>query len=309
LVAEAPGVEFVNGSRAASFLKLRSRTAHKGNFGHALIVAGSTGKSGAAAMAANSAMRSGAGLVTLAAPEGVHAVLEVKTTEAMTVPLSCTSAGSFGSDAVDEILELAAGKSVMAIGPGIGSVDQTFTIVRSVIAGAQCPLVIDADGLNAVAADLSVIQTSPSPFIIMTPHPGEMARLTGTTTAEVERDRIETARKFASEHAVFLVLKGARTVVATPDGRIAVNGSGNPGMATGGMGDVLTGVIAALVSQGYEPFDACCLGVFIHGFAADMVAGDQGEIGLIATDVQEKLPQAFKKLFEIKSLEGVNAQG
>jgi NAD(P)H-hydrate epimerase len=143
----------------------------------------------------------------------------------------------------------------------------------------------------------------------MTPHPGEMARLTGTTTAEVERDRIETARKFASEHAVFLVLKGARTVVATPDGRIAVNGSGNPGMATGGMGDVLTGVIAALVSQGYEPFDACCLGVFIHGFAADMVAGDQGEIGLIATDVQEKLPQAFTKLFEIKSLEGVNAQG
>jgi len=298
LMAAAPGVTFLDEAEAAVLLKPRSRTAHKGSNGHALIVAGSTGKSGAAAMAANSAMRSGAGLVTLAAPDAVHAILELKTTEAMTVPLSACAEGSLGYDAIEELLSLAVGKNVMAVGPGIGTAAETASVVRSVIASAALPLVIDADGLNAVAADLAVIDESEAPFIIMTPHPGEMARLAGVTTAEVESERLATARNFAAAHNVYLVLKGARTVIAAPDGRIAVNGSGNPGMASGGTGDVLTGVVAALAAQGYEPFAACCLGVFIHGLAADLVAADKGEIGLIATDIQEKLPYAFNRLAE-----------
>jgi len=300
LVAAAPGVTWLDEADAAVLLKPRSRTAHKGSNGHALIVAGSTGKSGAAAMAANSAMRSGAGLVTLATPDAVHAILELKTTEAMTVPLSGCPEGSVGYDAIEEILSLAAGKSVMAVGPGVGSAVESASVVRRIIASAALPLVIDADGLNAVASNLAVVDESEAPFIIMTPHPGEMARLAGVTTADVESERLETARKFAVAHNVYLVLKGARTVIAAPDGRIAINGSGNPGMASGGTGDVLTGVVTALVAQGYEPFAACCLGVFVHGLAGDLVAADKGEIGLIATDIQEKLPYAFKRLAEIK---------
>ncbi len=296
LLAEAPGVTYLDESYAATLLQPRSRTAHKGSNGHALIVAGSTGKSGAAAMAANSAMRSGAGLVTLAAPEIVHSVLELKTTEAMTVPLAGCLAGSIGYDAIEEILALAVGKSVIAVGPGVGSANETAAVVRSIITSAAIPLIIDADALNAVAADLAVIGGSHAPFIIMTPHPGEMARLAGVTTAEIEAERLETARKFAAAHNIYLVLKGARTVIAAPDGRLAINGSGNPGMASGGTGDVLTGVVTALVAQGYEPFAACCLGVFIHGHAADMVAAEKGEVGLIATDIQEMLPYAFHKL-------------
>lgn len=300
LLAAAPGVTCLDEAEVAPLLQPRSRNAHKGNNGHALIIAGSTGKSGAAAMAANSAMRSGAGLVTLAVPDAVHAIVELKTTEAMTAPLASCPAGSIGYDAVDEILALAVGKNVMAVGPGIGTARETASVIRSVIASAALPLVIDADGLNAVAADLTVITGSSAPFIIMTPHPGEMARLAGVTTAAVESNRLETVRTFSAVHNVYLVLKGARTVIASPDGKIAINGSGNPGMASGGTGDVLTGIITALVAQGYEPFTACCLGVFCHGFAADLAAAEKGEIGLIATDIQEMLPYAFKRLAGIK---------
>ncbi|MBP1727974.1 MAG: yjeF [Deltaproteobacteria bacterium] len=299
LLAAAPGVTYLDEDHAASLLQTRSRTAHKGSNGHALIVAGSTGKSGAAAMAANSAMRSGAGLVTLAVPKGLHAILELKTTEAMTVPLADCPAGSIGADALEEILSLASGKNVMAVGPGIGTAAETASVVRSIVAAAALPLVIDADGLNALAADPAGLAASEAPFIILTPHPGEMARLAGVTTAEVESDRLATARTFSAAHTVYLVLKGARTVIAAPDGRIAINGSGNPGMASGGSGDVLTGIITALVAQGYEPFAACCLGVFIHGLAADLAAAEKGEIGLIATDIQEMLPYAFKRLMLI----------
>jgi NAD(P)H-hydrate epimerase len=301
LLAAAPGIDFVDETAAACLLRLRSRNAHKGSHGHALLVAGSTGKSGAAAMAANSAMRSGAGLVTLAAPDSVHAVLEMKTTEVMTVPLISCPAGSIGYDAGEEVQALAAGKDAMAIGPGLGTTTETAAVVRSLIAAADLPLVIDADGLNAVAADPSIIKDSPALFIIMTPHPGEMARLSGLTVSEIESDRLASAAGFASSHRVYLVLKGARTVIAAPDGRLAINGSGNPGMASGGTGDVLSGVLTALAAQGYEPFAACCLGVFVHGLAADMVAEAKGEIGMNATDIQEMLPHAFKRLADKKT--------
>lgn len=296
LFVAAPGVTFIDADHAASLVQRRSRTAHKGSNGHALILAGSTGKSGAAAMAANSAMRSGAGLVTLVVPQAIHAILELKTTEAMTVPLADANSGYIGPDAAETVLSLAEGKNVLAIGPGIGTNADTVRTVRSIVSRAQLPLVIDADALNAVATDLSLLGSTSAPFVIMTPHPGEMARLNGTTTAAIEADRLEAARGFACQHRVYLVLKGARTVIASPDGTLAINGSGNPGMASGGTGDVLTGVITALVAQGYEPFTACCLGVYCHGVAADQVAAERGEIGLLATDIQERLPTAFNSL-------------
>jgi NAD(P)H-hydrate epimerase len=299
LLAEAPGVTYVDAAYGASLLRPQTRTAHKGCNGHALIVAGSVGKSGAAAMAANSAVRGGAGLVTLVTPAVIHQILEIKTTEAMTLPVASSTSGSFASGAARQIISYAAGKSVMALGPGVGSDPAAVEVVREIVGAAELPLVIDADGLNAIAGNNGQIAEHKAPFIIMTPHPGEMARLTNKSVANIEADRLESARSFARQHQVYLLLKGARTVIATPDGELAVNASGNPGMATGGSGDVLTGVITALVSQGYEPFAACCLGAFIHGLAGDMVAAQKGEIGMNATDIQEMLPLAFKRLTEM----------
>ncbi len=296
LIMEAPGVTCLDEAFAAALFKPRSRTAHKGSYGHALIVAGSTGKSGAAAMAANSAMRSGAGLVTLAVPASIHSILEIKTTEAMTVPLADSGSGALSEMAFAEIETLLSGRNVLAIGPGLALAAGTISLVRKIVATVSMPLVLDADGLNAFAGEPSLFSASPSLALVLTPHPGEMARLAGITTAEVESDRLAIACKFASDYNVYLILKGARTVIASPDGRVAINLSGNPGMASGGMGDVLTGVLTALLAQGYEPFSACCLAVYCHGLAADMAAAEKGETGLIATDVQEMLPYAFKMI-------------
>lgn len=298
LTAAAAGVEFINAESAAAILRRRSRGCHKGDNGHSLIVAGSTGKSGAAAMAANSAMRSGAGLVTLAAPASIHSILEIKSTEAMTVPLVDNDAGYLAMAAKAQIEGLLAGRDVVAIGPGLGMEEETRQLVREVVAAIKAPLVMDADALNAVAGHLDTVRLSSAPTVVMTPHPGEMAKLAGVSVAVVETDRLATAGRFAAEHGVYLILKGAGTIIAAPDGRLAVNTSGNPGMASGGMGDVLTGVVTALLAQGYEPFAACCLSVYCHGAAGDMVAMDKGEIGLIATDVQEMLPYVFKMLTE-----------
>jgi len=296
LLAAAPGVTLIDAAHSAALLRPRNRTDHKGNCGHALIVAGSVGKSGAAAMAANSAVRSGAGLVTLAAPDAINQILEIKTTEAMTLPVTSTPHGTFAPGAIDEILACSAGKSVVALGPGVGSKQAVTEVIRVLAKSVELPLVIDADGLNALSGRIDILSKRKAPYIIMTPHPGEMARLTGRSVADIESDRLASARNFAQQHNVYLLLKGARTVIAAPDGELAMNASGNPGMATGGCGDVLTGVITALVAQGYEPFAACCLGAFIHGLAGDMVAAEKGEIGMNATDIQEMLPLAIRSL-------------
>jgi ADP-dependent NAD(P)H-hydrate dehydratase / NAD(P)H-hydrate epimerase len=301
LLAKAPFVEYIDKEFASTLIKRRKKTAHKGSYGHTLIIAGSCGKSGAAAMAANSAMRSGAGLVTLAVPCCIHPVVELKTTEAMTVPLKETPGGTLALKSLAELRELLAGKEAVAIGPGLGLHEETKKVAREIVSTAGVPLVIDADAINAVAEDLSCLKASASPALILTPHPGEMARLTGVSITEIESDRIKAAGSFARGHNCHLLLKGARTVIAAPDGRVAINGSGNPGMASGGMGDVLTGVIAALLGQGYEPFDACCLGAFCHGFSGDMAEEEKGEIGMIATDVQELLPYVFKQLLKKQS--------
>ncbi|NVN98354.1 MAG: NAD(P)H-hydrate dehydratase [Geobacteraceae bacterium] len=300
LVEKTAIIEFIDAEYAAKLVTPRSRTAHKGSYGHCLIVAGSCGKSGAAAMAANSAMRAGVGLVTLAVPCGIHPVVEVKTTEAMTVPLPESPAGAIAFDSLKVIEHLIEGKDVIAAGPGLGLDEETIAVIKGIVSTAKLPLLLDADALNAVAEDISILPGSSSPTVVLTPHPGEMARLTGASVTAIESDRIGAARHFAATNGCYLLLKGARTVIAAPDGRIAINSTGNPGMASGGMGDVLSGVITALLAQGYEPFDACCLGAYCHGLAGDMVAEEKGEIGLIATDVQEMVPYAFKKLLEVR---------
>lgn len=296
LLDKAPFVEIIDETYAARLLQPRRKTAYKGSCGHCLVIAGSCGKSGAAVMASSSAIRSGAGLVTLAVPASIHAVVEVKTTEVMTVPLPGTPCGSLSAASLDKVAAQLAGKDVVAVGPGLGVHAETVAVVRAIIRTAKVPLVLDADALNALAGDLDALRNSSSPAMLLTPHPGEMARLCLTTTANIESDRIEAARSFAAANNSYLLLKGARTVIAAPDGRLAINSSGNPGMASGGMGDVLTGVIASLLGQGYEPFAACCLGAFCHGLAGDMAAAEKGEMGLIASDVQEMLPYAFKRL-------------
>lgn len=298
LASAAPTVEFLTAGDVGLLLRRRDRTAHKGMFGHALIIAGSAGKTGAAAMAANSAVRSGAGLVTLAVPASLNAILEIKTTEAMTIPLPDGGRGFLGDADQTFIDNTLAGKDAVAIGPGLATHPETVLLIEKLVGNINLPLVIDADGLNALATAPTVLDRRRSPVVILTPHPGEMARLTGLSVPQVESDRLGVAGELARRHRVHVILKGARTVIAAPDGRMAVNGSGNPGMASGGMGDVLTGALVALLAQGYEAFAACRLGVFLHGLAADLVAADKGEIGISAVDVQERLPHAFKNLIE-----------
>jgi NAD(P)H-hydrate epimerase len=296
ILAETPGYEYVDAAAARVLVRPRGRTMHKGSLGHVLVIAGSRGKTGAAAMAANSAVRAGSGLVTLAAPAAIHDILEVKTTEAMTVPLDDSGRATLGALALPEILNLLAGRDAVALGPGISRNPETSALVHRLVTEIALPLVLDADALNALSEQPEILQNARSGKIILTPHPGEMARLCGCTVAEVERDRIVAARDFAVHHGVHLVLKGARTISAAPDGRIAINGSGNPGMASGGMGDVLTGVLVSLLGQGYDPCDASRLGVYLHGAAADLVAAEKGEIGMSATDVQEHLPYTYRWL-------------
>ncbi len=298
LMETVSGYDFLDEVMMRPMLHRRDRQAHKGHFGHCLIIAGSTGKTGAAALAANSAVRAGSGLVTLAAAESIHTVLEIKTTEVMTVPLPDSGSGHLTNSALPAIEKLLAGKDAVAIGPGLDRRPGTFALVQNLVETVALPLVIDADGLNALAEDITVLQRKKSTQVILTPHPGEMSRLLGTSIPDVEAIRISVAQEFARNYGVFLVLKGARTIIASPAGTAAINGSGNPGMATGGMGDVLTGIIVSLLGQGYAAWDACRLGVFLHGFAADMVAAEKGEIGINASDVLEKLPYAYNKLLK-----------
>jgi NAD(P)H-hydrate epimerase len=220
----------------------------------------------------------------------------------MTSPLPDSDSGHLMDSAFPSIEKLLVGKDAVAIGPGIDHHPETCALVHKLLETIDLPLVIDADGLNSLEENITVLKRKISKQVILTPHPGEMARLLGTSVPEVEANRISVAQEFARNYDVYLVLKGARTIIANPDGTVAINGSGNPGMASGGMGDVLTGIIVSLLGQGYPAGEACRLGVFIHGYAADMVAEEKGEIGITATDVQEKLPYAFHRLLKTKEI-------
>jgi len=290
----APTHHLLTAADIARTLVPRPPEAHKGTTGHLLIVSGSTGKTGAAAMTAVSAVRSGAGLVTLGIPQSLNAVVETLVLEAMTVPLPEGRPGFIGESAFDDIMDQLTGKRCLALGPGIGTEPETVRLVHRLVQSSRVPMVIDADGLNAIAGYTQLLKETDAP-IVLTPHPGEMARLLDTTPKEIQNDRIGAARGFASDFGVHVVLKGARTVIAHPDGTVHVNPTGNPGMATGGMGDVLTGVIAGLITQGYPPGSAACTGVYLHGAAADTQAEKIGPVGFLAGEVMNGVPGEIKK--------------
>lgn len=275
-------------------LPVRVASAHKGTFGHVGILAGSVGKTGAAALAARAALRTGAGLVTIGVPASVNDVLEAKLLEAMTLPLPETKARTLGLAAFDRILTFIQAKAAVAIGPGLSTHPETVEVVQSLMKHLDRPSVLDADALNALASRASLLTECKTPPIL-TPHPGEMARLeVDATPQSVNADRLGTARRFARERGVFVVLKGARTVVARPDGVLMICPTGNPGMATAGTGDALTGMLVSLLAQGVPSWEAACAATYLHGAAGDLAAARLGSAGMIAGDLIEHIPYAIQ---------------
>lgn len=270
----------------------RPPDAHKGTFGHLLVVAGSVGKTGAAALAGRGALRSGVGLVTIATPQSQQPIVAALGMEMMTEPLPETSSQSLALKAKDRLLDLSARVDAVALGPGVSLDPETQGLVRELVAEVRRPLVLDADGLSALAGHLDLLKRAPAPRCL-TPHPGEMARMLGMSAAEVQADRIETVRTFCQRYGVFLVLKGARTVLGEPSGQVLLNPTGNPGMASGGAGDVLTGMVGAFLGRGMDPWAALQAAVYLHGLAGDLARDDKGEEGLIAGDIVEAIPKTI----------------
>jgi ADP-dependent NAD(P)H-hydrate dehydratase / NAD(P)H-hydrate epimerase len=268
---------------------------HKGDRGHLLVIAGSTGKTGAATLTCLGALRAGAGLVTLGIPRSLNGILENKLTEAMTCPLPETEAGTLSAEAKTEIMELIQGKSAVALGPGLSTHEETVRLVRQIVSECPVPLVVDADGVNALAGELGSLRSCKGP-VILTPHPGEMGRLAGLTGSDVQADRVGVAERFARDYGCHLVLKGARTLIARPDGRIHLNPTGNPALATGGSGDVLTGLVGGFLARGLLPEKAALCGVYLHGLAGDLLAEAMGQAGVIAGDLPEVIPSLVASL-------------
>jgi NAD(P)H-hydrate epimerase len=303
LIEESPAVaEVLTGDEVRAMVPARDPESHKGTFGRALVIAGSVGMTGAAALASESALRAGAGLVYLALPRSLNDILEGKCTEVITRPLPETEARSLAAAARDEILTLAADCDAVILGPGISQVPETQALIRDVVTAMAAPLVLDADGLNALGGDLSILKGRTAPTII-TPHPGEMSRLLGMPIADIQADRLAAARRCAEESGSVVVLKGARTVVCMAGRPPWINPTGNPGMATAGTGDVLTGLIGGLLAQGLTPEDAACAGVFLHGLAGDLAAEDLTEPAMIAGDVLAWVPAAWRVLLEDEDTE------
>ena len=285
----------IDAEEARLLLPNRSGEGHKGMFGHLLVLAGSRGKCGAAVMAAQAGLRGGAGLVTLACPESVQPGVAARLAEVMTVPLDEVH-GEVGMSALESLQSLAAGKRALAIGPGLGVGAEVSSLIRRLVQDTRQPVVIDADGLNALVGHLQLLGSLPGRDIVLTPHPGEMSRLIGLPVAEIQADRFNVAREFSVKHAVTLVLKGARTLIAAPDGTVHVNSTGHAGMASGGTGDVLTGLIGSLLAQGLPAMAAATLGVYLHGRAAERLLPTFGDAGLLATDLIYELPAARQAL-------------
>jgi hydroxyethylthiazole kinase-like uncharacterized protein yjeF len=295
-VAEPP-ILWLEESDLAPLLGTRSLTSHKGSFGHALVVGGSVGKTGAGAMTGLGAARAGAGLVTLAVPISLHGLMEVKVTEIMTEPLAETADQTVGTAALPRLHALLKGKQALALGPGLSVDEETVEVVLDLVQHSPCPIVLDADGINALVGHLDVCKRARS-SLILTPHPGEMGRLLKRSAEEVQNQRPALVQSFSEQYGVTLVLKGARTLIAGPEGGLAINSSGNPGLASGGTGDVLTGLITGFLAQGLSPFDAACLGVYCHGKAADRLARRWGDRGMLATDLLQEIPVVLKSLAE-----------
>lgn len=277
-------------------IKERPADANKGTFGNLLGICGSYGMAGAAMMAAMGALRSGVGLMRLAIPENIYPIAAVRLPECVFHPIK-TSDKTFSQNNCTELLKLCETASAVVLGCGMGWNFFTSSVTERIVEACSAPMVIDADGLNCVSEHIDVLKAAKSP-VIVTPHPGEMARLAKTTIGEVQSSRIECACSFAKEYKVITVLKGAGTVVASPSGEYMVNTTGNPGMSTGGSGDILAGIVGSLLAQGYSPFDAACIGVFVHGLAGDITAQKLGMISMLPTDTLKNIGKAFSFITE-----------
>lgn len=292
----------------------RPENGHKGTFGHLFVLAGSRGFTGAAKLVCRAAERSGVGLVTVGVPYPLGDIIAAALTETMSLRLPATDAESFSREALEPALQFAADKQAVVLGPGVSRDPETVAFVLDFARESPVPLVIDADGLNALSKRPTALQDIGRPCIL-TPHPGEMARLTGLSTAGIQKDREGAAKRLAEASAAFpslspsllpetrnpkpgcvVVLKGYRTVIAAPDGRTAVNPTGNSGLASGGTGDVLAGLLGGLLAQGMAPYEAACLGVYLHGLAGDLAAEQFTARGMTAGDVIAALPQAWRAL-------------
>ncbi len=292
LAPEDAPVTLLEEEDARGWLPERRADSHKGTYGHLLVVAGSRGKSGAAALAGLASLRSGVGLCTVATPDDALDEVLAHAPELMGVALDDEK--PLGPMHLEALLEVAEGKDALVLGPGIARGKKTHQLIAELLERFPGPVVLDADALNALAGRLEVLRSAQGP-LVLTPHPGEMARLSGLSVAEIQADRVTVARDFARAHRVVLVLKGARTVVALPDGRARVNPTGNPGMATGGAGDVLSGVCGALLAQGLAPADAASVAVYAHGLAGDLEQEWRGELGLIASDLISGLTSVWAR--------------
>ncbi len=290
---EGPRLELLTRGTLRELVSPRSADSHKGDFGRVLVIAGSRGKTGAAHLAALGALRSGAGLVTIATPAGCQSILAAMAPEYMTEALDERPDG-LDPSGVDRALEMA--RDVIALGPGLGQAPATREFVRSLVDRATMPLVIDADGLNAFGDDPDRLGGREGRDVIITPHPGEMGRLIGMSADEVQASRLEIARNFAVAHHLYVVLKGHRTLIATPDEKVFINPTGNPGMATGGTGDVLTGMIAAWLAQLLDAEAACKLAVYLHGMAGDLAEADDGEVSMTSVDLAGHIGDAVLEL-------------
>jgi len=279
----------------AHLFTIEKQDIHKGNRGHLLVLAGSTGKTGAAVLTSLGALRAGSGLVTLGIPKSLNPILETKLTEVMTAPLPETPDGSLSLGAEKEIHGLMEGKTALAIGPGLSTQPETVDLVRKLIAGCGLPMVIDADGLNALAGELNRLAHCKE-RAILTPHPGEMGRLTGLKSADIQYDRINRASQFVKEYGCYLVLKGARTLIVKPECELYVNPTGNPALSSGGSGDVLTGLIGGFLARGWPMAEAALCGVYLHGMAADVLADEMGEAGILASELLRVLPRLTDSL-------------
>ncbi len=287
---EGTHVELLTPEQVRQLIEPRAADSHKGDYGRVTVVAGSLGKTGAAHLAAMAALRSGAGLVTVATPAACLPIVAAMGPEYMTAALGGPGSGTVDGDAVTAVLELA--HDVVACGPGLGRSADVRGFMRGLLERATVPLVIDADGVTVLADEPGALVGREDRDVIITPHPGEMARLTAMTIDEVQANRIEVASSFATSHHVYVVLKGHRTVIATPEGRVYINPTGNPGMATGGTGDVLTGMIAAWLAQLLDAEAACRLAVFLHGAAGDLAEAEEGQVAMMATDLLAQLGAA-----------------
>lgn len=298
-------MELIDPAHVQRALPPRRRESHKGNYGHVFVLAGSRGKSGAALMTGLGALRSGAGLVTVWLPKGLQRDVAGKVPELMTESLPETSEGTTDVVGGEKLLQHAKEANALVVGPGMTVHRNTQELIRTVVRRSPVPVILDADGINAFAGKPELLANDSQQPIVITPHPGEMGRLLGLTVARVQADRLATAQDFAQRYGVFVILKGFQTIVSTPSGQVFINPTGNPGMATGGSGDILAGIVARFLAAWNRRYhgvdfralaDSIAAAVYLHGLAGDLAAEEKGVESLIATDLLGCLPQAFKRV-------------